>query len=112
MFSGEYTMTLLEENPEKNCSFTCPNISCGKTFTEPLKAINLQEDPDALFDACPYCLTKIDLNDIVVAVPVEETRPCQHHLGFLYEREKKTDFPDECMLCKDIVACMLSKVKQ
>jgi hypothetical protein len=112
MFSGGYTITLVEENPEKNSSFTCPNISCGKIFTKPLKAVNLQLGPDALYDACPYCLTKINLNDKIAAVPIEELRSCHYHLGYLCERERKTDVPDECLICKDIIACMLSVLKK
>jgi hypothetical protein len=112
MFSGGYTITLVEEDPEKNSSFSCPNISCGKIFTKPLKAVNLQFGPDAFYDACPYCLTKISPNDRTAVVPVEESRSCQHYLGYLCEREKKTDIPDECMICKDIVACMLSSLKK
>ena len=74
--------------------------------------MNLQLGPDALYDACPYCLTKISSNDRAAVVPIEESRSCQHHLGYLRDRDKKTDVPDECMICKDIVDCMLGSLKK
>ena len=39
--------------------FTCPNPACGKTFTTPLKTLNLQQDSAQPYAACPFCLTKI-----------------------------------------------------
>ena len=112
MLSGGYTITLIEENPKMNEIFTCPSVSCGKIFMKPLQAVNLQLSPDILYDACPYCLTRITPNNGTAAVPIEESRSCQHHLGFLCEREKKTDVPDDCMLCKDIITCMLGNLRK
>ncbi len=37
---------------------------------------------------------------------------CPHHLGYLSERSSKGQIPDECIMCKDIVACMLKKMKE
>jgi hypothetical protein len=36
---------------------------------------------------------------------------CAHHLGYLSEKSSKDQIPDECMMCKDIVTCMLKKMK-
>jgi hypothetical protein len=100
--------------------------------------LNLQQDTEGPYDACPYCLTEMPVNDepaiaydepetfeqeentveveeIVdveekVEVP-EEPSECSHHLGYLSERSSKDQIPDECMMCKDIVTCMLKKMK-
>jgi hypothetical protein len=103
---------LVEEKSEKNRGFTCPSDSCGKTFTKPLRAMNLQLGPNALYEACPYCLTKLNPNGRPEVVTVEDSRSCQHHIGYLYNHKKKTDIPDECMICKDVVACMLGTLKK
>ena len=104
-------MTLTEENPKTDV-FTCPSVSCKKTFTQPLKTINLQLDPDAPYDACPYCLTQLNADDKADVAPVvEEGRRCAYHLGYLCEREDKSSVPDECMTCRDMVACLLGDLK-
>jgi hypothetical protein len=36
---------------------------------------------------------------------------CAHYLGFLCERAEKAQIPDECIVCRDIVGCMLKKLK-
>ncbi|MCW4007886.1 MAG: hypothetical protein NWF09_04245 [Candidatus Bathyarchaeota archaeon] len=36
---------------------------------------------------------------------------CSYYLGYLSERSSKDKIPDECMMCKDIVECMLKKAK-
>jgi len=43
----------------KNNSFVCPNRSCGKVFTNPLKAKVHESTKTKSYDACPYCLTEI-----------------------------------------------------
>ncbi len=137
-------MSQIEEKTKKGSMFTCPNASCGKVFSKPLKALNLQQDPDGPFDACPYCLTEINVDDMPAVTPEEpetseeeeaEAEPefeveekaspaekhievpeapsgCQHHMGYLSERSSKEQIPDECMMCKDIVQCMLKKMKE
>jgi len=42
---------------------------------------------------------------------VEKKSTCQHHLGYLSEREKKQQIPDECIICKDSVECMLRNMR-
>jgi hypothetical protein len=137
-------MSQIEEKTKKGSMFTCPNASCGKVFSKPLKALNLQQDPEGPFDACPYCLTEINVEDMPAVTPdetetveeeeaeaepkavVEKTTPpaekhvevpeapsgCLHHIGYLSERSSKEQIPDECMMCKDIVKCMLKKMKE
>ena len=41
----------------------------------------------------------------------EKPSECGYHLGYLSERSPKEKIPDECMMCKDIVECMLKKMK-
>jgi hypothetical protein len=43
--------------------------------------------------------------------PAEKSAGCNYHLGYLSERSSKEQIPDECMTCKDIVECMLKKMK-
>lgn len=43
--------------------------------------------------------------------PPESPSECTHHLGYLSEKSSKEKIPDECMMCKDIVTCMLKKMK-
>ncbi len=109
---------------------TCPNPSCRKTFTNPLKTLNLQQDPTQPYNACPYCLTKLNEEPIVIDSKPEEApavvesktsvkrkraegeKPaaCQYHLGYLSERTDKGQIPDDCLVCKDIVDCMLRRM--
>ena len=143
--TGGLAIAQLEEKTKKNSTYICPNASCGKVFTKPLRALNLQQDTEEPYDACPYCLTEIVLDDEPTIAPdepeifepeeteepeaaeieVEETprveeqvevpeapSECPHHLGYLSERSSKEQIPDECMMCKDIVTCMLKKMKE
>jgi hypothetical protein len=98
--------------------------------------LNLQQDSEEPYDACPYCLTEISVPDEQTIAydepetfepaetPVEETAhveeqvkipeapsECAHYLGYLSEKSSKDQIPDECMMCKDIVSCMLKKMK-
>jgi hypothetical protein len=108
--------------------------------------LNLQQDAEGPYDACPYCLTEITVEEestinfepetlepetfeseevSVEAEPEVEEMPrveekvevaeapseCAHYLGFLSEKSSKDQIPDECMMCKDIVTCMLKKMK-
>ena len=128
--------------------------------------MNLQRDDEGPYDACPYCLTEIVVEEepavtfdepetlepetlesetfepepfepesfeaetfvaeeasvepepeVEVAEAVEEkfeasegSSECGHYLGYLSEKSSKDQIPDECMMCKDIVTCMLKKM--
>lgn len=162
-FTGGLTLSRNEEKNNKSGTFTCPNLSCGKVFDKPLKALNLQQSANVPYDACPYCLTEINLDaeptidtdepenlemDEATAdiefqdeIPVEtqaefqdkisaETEieepsniqkqvetsespsSCLHYLGYLSEKSSNEQIPDECMMCKEIVTCMLKKMKE
>jgi hypothetical protein len=116
----------------------CPNRSCGKVFAKPLKALNLQANSAGPYDACPYCLTEITRLEGSIDLPVEiaveapqtgveeqvaevaseetvatqQSSSCGFHLGYLSERDKKSQIPDECMTCKDMIECMLRKMRE
>ena len=34
---------------------------------------------------------------------------CHYHPGYLGEQKHKEQIPDECMVCKDIIECMIRK---
>ena len=42
----------------------------------------------------------------------EKSPTCKYHLGYLSEREQKEQIPDDCICCKDILECMLKKMRQ
>jgi hypothetical protein len=125
-------MSRIETKTKKSSMLTCPNDSCGRVFAQPIKALNLQANSAGPYDACPYCLTEITLDNEPMAEPDEpvmteaeeepknmETSPdvsekspgCGYHMGYLSERSSKDPIPDSCMTCKDIVECMLKKMK-
>ena len=91
--------------------------------------MNLQQDLAEPFDACPYCLTEITQAELGMQKKPDKAQienlsakekstknkekpiACHYHLGYLSEREKKDQFPDECMVCTQIVDCMLRKTR-
>jgi hypothetical protein len=112
-------------------AFTCQNPSCKKRFIAPLKTVNLQQLPTEPYNACPYCLTLIKIAEKPAEIQHEKTQPkenqveatekllknkdkpatCHYHSGYLSERTSKEQIPDECLICKDIVECMLRKMR-
>jgi len=122
----------MSRNDEEHINtLACSNSNCAKIFSKPLKVLNLQVASAGSYDACPYCLTEINHDEVTtvhdepvagdidekvslenqVQVPQESTGCC-YHLGYLSERDSKDQIPDACMLCKDIVECMLRKMKE
>ena len=120
--------------PRSDQRFTCPNSSCGMTFTKPVKVKNLTQENSNIYDACPRCLTSItpEENGPVTgsgqSSKLDETREeevvcvldekktespkvqCTRHFGYLSERAKNEKIPDDCMFCGNIVKCMLKTV--
>lgn len=102
-----------EEETKDGGGFTCPNAACRKVFAKPLKAFNLQLNPEKFYDVRPYCLTEISANDEKTVEPsLEKPSSCAHYLGYLCERSTKTNIPDECMMYKDIISCKLKNMKR
>lgn len=111
--------------------YICQNATCAKVFATPLKTINLRDFPPEPYNACPFCLTKIDSPEIetsehkiptpsvkdslekrkdTIDTGAEKPVGCPHHLGYLSERGQK-DIPEGCLVCRDIVNCMLKKMR-
>jgi hypothetical protein len=116
---------------------TCPNPSCGKVFTNPLKAENFGSKNAEAYYACPYCLTEIAIErtsadveekkelevkevrseeptahsvDKEPAQPHSTVQRCSQYFGYLGKRSSKEKIPEECMTCERIVQCMLKNV--
>lgn len=121
-----------KESTMANQTCTCPNPSCGKVFTNPIKVENLRSKNE-VYDACPFCLTEITLDKDSEIVeekedfkdknhekeyhktkasdePLPKVQGCQHHLGYLSQRSSKEKIPEECMVCENIVQCMLKNI--
>jgi len=120
----------------ENQSYTCPNPLCGRVFTSPVKAENLCSKNVEVYDACPFCLTEIILEKDSTTIeekknietkkigseqpsiyskktPAEsppKVQGCAHHFGYLSKRSSKEKIPEECMVCENIVQCMLKNV--
>jgi hypothetical protein len=67
----------------------------------------------------PVLLTEITVDDEKTEEPsLEEVEPfekpssCPYYLGYLCERSTKVNVPDECMVCKDLIPCMLKNMKR
>ena len=124
-----------KDRAETESKFTCPNVACGLVFSKPLKAKNLSMQDSEVYDACPRCLTEIatvEASLVVEAKPSAEsdesveatfsskkpkTEPppavhCSLHFGYLSERPKNENIPDECVVCENIVKCMLKAVTE
>jgi len=74
--------------------------------------LNLQQDNEETYYACPYCLTEIVLDDepsVTCDEPEETFEPEETKTEV---EETKEQIPDKCMTCKDIVTCMLKKMKE
>jgi hypothetical protein len=111
--------------------FTCQNASCKKSFNAPLKTLNLQRSSIVSYSTCPFCLTEIKIPEKPAEIQLESLQSeanqigpeekvgknndsptkCHFHPGYLSERTSKDNIPDECFVCKDIIECMLKKMR-
>ena len=125
-----------KEQSTKEEKYACPNSSCGFVFSKPVKVKNMNSQGSKCYDACPRCLTAIITEESVAVVdakPDEKAQDnkaqetilssskerrteqsmtvhCGHHLGYLSERAKNEKIPEDCMVCENIVKCMLKVV--
>ena len=122
----------------KSQSFACSNPECERVFANPIIVQDLTSKNESSYSACPYCLTEIliEKNSEVEeerrtlekkraiikkakALPPKlksaeqlslKENKCPYHFGYLSQRSKKEEIPEECMTCEKIVQCMLKKV--
>lgn len=117
---------------EEKKAFTCQNVSCKRTFNTPLKTLNLQLSPTESYSSCPFCLAEIKIPEKPIENQLENMQSevnqsaskekidknndtlakCHFHPGYLSERKSKDNIPDDCLLCKDIIECMLRKMRE
>jgi hypothetical protein len=105
---------------------TCTNIACGKVFSEPLTTLNFKRSSKEHYTACPYCLTEITIDTessnppekIITKIGFLEEKPsqnqeelsnCSHYFGYMSMQEHKKQMPEECMLCSQILECMVKE---
>jgi len=53
---------------------------------------------------------KVQSTEKELAQSLAKVHRCAHHFGYLSERSTKEKIPEECMICENIVQCMLKKV--
>jgi len=123
------SLTSLKKNETLNHeSCTCPNDECGKNFDHPVQLTVLSSNPVETYQACPYCMSRIDLPEeekstkntlaslkIKAALEKEQERTekketnearCSHGFGYLKKRPKGTPIPDECLICQKMIQCL------
>lgn len=121
-----------EMNTHETC--VCPNDECGKTFDRPLQLTVLSSDPVETYPACPYCMSRIEIEE-EKQKPTKEapiapklsaratvlqrehetereeaketsTQKCPRGFGYLKKRPKGTSIPDECLVCPKMIQCL------
>lgn len=123
-----------KNDPKEKANFTCSNPRCNKEFTHPLTVDNLSAANPTTYVGCPYCLTPIQTTDNPAdderkpkrqvtetkieegkatridadAEPKEPASPqkCPKHFGYLSERSKGEETPEECLSCPNLIDCM------
>ncbi len=106
---------MTEHRQPKEALFTCSNTACKRNFAKPLKALDFQVSSGEIYEACPYCLSKLSTKHENTEVPLNEQNydpsetknSCDHYVGYLHERPQKNQIPDECIMCKRLISCML-----
>ena len=124
----------MAKNRSAGQSHTCPNPCRGRSFSVPLKVVDLRLSKPQPYLACPHCLGKLSLTSVLrprsfidskkenapgVAKGHEEAEEtltaqrvdCAYHLGYLSERSSREGIPEECMACGQIVKRMLRSIK-
>jgi len=123
------------DSDEEGRVFTCSNPVCGRTFSVPIKVVDLRVSDPRPSLACPHCLGRIapdvdsrvddsSTNDAKETVDNKPEQPreignsverpitkCAFHLGFLSERSSKEKMPEDCIVCENIIKCMLKAVR-
>ena len=119
---------------EDNRMYTCPYSDCGREFVNPILVTNNSMTPPETYLACPYCLSRIDVNEKPkIEEKIEEETPqinklkeiketieknlgkkkpagegkCPYHFGYLKEKAKSAPIPEECLTCPKMIECLL-----
>ena len=103
--------------------------ACGRTFENPIRLTNLSATPLQIYNACPFCFSKLD-EDVVLEeldnlkvlslkdsnIGFEEKQKnrksleptgCPHYFGYLKKRPKNTPIPEACLTCEKMIQCVL-----
>jgi hypothetical protein len=122
----------------KSQRFKCSNPECEMVFANPIIVQDLSLKNGSSYSACPYCLTEIvveknseveekkrtskkkrakieeTITQPTILKPAEKSlvkeNKCPYHFGYLSQRSRKEQIPEECITCEKIVQCMLKKV--
>lgn len=70
-----------------------PEQKMEETETMPIKMAKIEKKPPAQ-----------------PSQPTSAAHQCPHHFGYLSQRKTKDKIPEECMVCENIVQCMLKNV--
>ena len=108
----------------------CLCDACGRMSDNPIRLTNLSADSMQIYNACPFCFSKLDEKIIFdkepddLKVPTSNTSSailrknqenkdhseeleCPHYLGYLKKRPKNTSIPEACLTCEKMIQCVL-----
>lgn len=113
----------------KKDSNNCFCEACGRTFESPIRLTNLSATPLQIYNACPFCFSKLDENvgleepdnlkvldskdsNTVLgkkqkSIKSLEPTGCPHYFGYLKKRPKNTPIPEACLTCEKMIQCVL-----
>jgi len=129
-------VTLLSELISIRCSGNvekesngCFCEACGRAFENTIRLTNLSVTPLQIYEACPFCFSKLDenvvldeLDNLKVLISKDsntvleksqknikslEPTGCSHYFGYLKKRPKNTPIPDSCLTCEKMIQCVL-----
>ena len=98
---------------EENQTLTCRNPKCNRTFDNPILIRDYKLGEIITYSGCPYCFSKIkEIQELQPEEPEpiqQSTQKCPGKFGYLSNRSRGKDIPEECLTCKKLIACMLYK---
>lgn len=120
--NGGFQISKSASNVLEKESFECQNPRCKKVFDTPIFIHDLSSQ--TTYYGCPFCLTKTEKSyqkrdeAHQLKTPPKEAKKkqeavkCSHFYGYLSQREKGAEMPEECLTCKKMVDCMLYKIRE
>ena len=113
----------------KKESNSCFCEACRRTFENPIRLTNLSATPLQIYNACPFCFSKLDENVVLDELDnlkvlnlkdsntvlekkqknIKSLEPtgCPHYFGYLKKRPKNTPIPEACLTCEKMIQCVL-----